>query len=60
MDKVYTIEEAATYLNVSEAKIKRLVDSGKLKAFDASLGSQRKHLRISKENLLAFINEATV
>jgi excisionase family DNA binding protein len=57
--QVYTIAEASKYLGVSEAKIKRLIVGGKLKAFNISLGNERKHFRISKESLLALINEPT-
>jgi len=57
--EVYTIKEASKYLGVSEAKIKRLIVSSKLKAFNISLGSQRKHFRISKESLQALINEVS-
>ena len=55
--EVYTIKEASRYLGVSEAKIKRLIVSGKLKAFNISLGSQRKHFRIKKEELAVLMDE---
>jgi excisionase family DNA binding protein len=55
MEKKYTIKEAAEILNVSEAKIKRLIVAGKIVASNVSLGNERKHFRISAENLEAFM-----
>jgi len=55
-EKIYTIKQAAEFLGVSEAKIKRLIVAGKLKAKNVCLGDRRKHFRISHENLMAFVN----
>lgn len=50
-DKVYTVEEVAGILRVSEATVRNLIERGELKAFRA--GNQ---WRIREKDLEAYMN----
>lgn len=49
-----TASEAARELNLCPVTVRRLIQRGQLKAFNASVGSSRPTWRISPESLAAF------
>lgn len=63
MNKYFTILEVAEILNCNHYSVRRLIESGKLKAHRVDNGRNengRKTLRISQEQLDEFLNNSLV
>ncbi len=55
--EVYTAKEAANYLRVSAIHLKILLRSGEIKGFRLSHKGKKGHWRVSKKEILKFIEK---
>lgn len=51
-----TLPAAAKLAGLSPYRIRAALEAGDLLAFDVSTGTERKHVRIDKEDLIAFVS----
>jgi excisionase family DNA binding protein len=53
LPEILTLDDAASFAQVSKATLKKIILAGRLKAVDVGTGN-RHHYRISKQDLLRF------
>jgi excisionase family DNA binding protein len=60
LDRVYTIQELADYLQVSPYTVKQLIDSGRLVSLpNLSSGNKHRIRRVTHSSLLDFIKQTS-
>lgn len=53
--KLYTVQEVAEILGISEVQVRGLCEIGRLFAVNISTGEKRRHFRIPEESLRRFL-----
>jgi len=60
LDRVYTIQELAEYLQVSQYTVKQLIDSGRLVSLpNLSSGNKHRIRRVTHSSLLDFLKQTS-
>ena len=54
-DEPWTVQEAADYLRVTPAQVRRLIDEGEIEAADIGLGTEKRSIRLSRRELAQFV-----